>query len=167
MPNDAVSETVTDNEDATSDELEDGHPGSSTDDATDPEVLDAELIPLQNTALKEIKRTLVDLQNDALEHLRTDPDWVPKKTFTNKFKVPFGQLAGGMTESKDDGGAAKEFSADLNAALVGALVRARESGAGNREVASSVSRVFRMWRADESERRVVDTALALSQRSAG
>jgi hypothetical protein len=128
----------------------------------DPEDLDAALIPLQNAALKEIKRTLVDLQNDALEHLRTDTEWVPKKSFTNQFKRPFSDLAAGITESKDDGGAAKEFSADLNTAVVGAIVKARESGAGDREVASSVSRVFRMWRADESERRVVDAALALS-----
>jgi hypothetical protein len=159
------SETVAEDEDIPSDEQEEDGLGSSMGEATDPEVLDAELIPLQNAALKEIKRTLVDLQNDALEHLRTDPDWVPKKTFTNKFKAPFGELAVGITESKDDDGAAKEFSADLNAAVVGVIVKARESGAGNREVASSVSRVFRMWRADESERRVVDSALALSQRS--
>jgi hypothetical protein len=128
----------------------------------DAEDLDAALIPLQNAALKEIKRTLVDLQNDALEHLRTDTEWVPKKSFTNQFKRPFSDLAAGITESKDDGGASKEFSADLNTAVVGAIVKARESGAGDREVASSVSRVFRMWRADESERRVVDAALELS-----
>jgi hypothetical protein len=128
----------------------------------DPEDLDAALIPLQNAALKEIKRTLVDLQNAALEHLRTDTDWTPKKSFTNKFKAPFSELASGITESEDDAGAAKEFSDDLNEAVVGAIVRTRESGAGDREIASSVSRVFRMWRADESERRVVDAALKLS-----
>ncbi|MCL1600708.1 MAG: DivIVA domain-containing protein [Actinomycetia bacterium] len=131
-------------------------------DSEDPEDLDAALIPLQNAALKEIKRTLVDLQNDALEHLRTDTDWTPKKSFTNKFKAPFNDLALGITESRDDAGAAKEFSDDLNEAVVGAIMRTRESGAGDREIASSVSRVFRMWRADESERRVVDAALELS-----
>jgi hypothetical protein len=128
----------------------------------DPEDLDAALIPLQNAALKEIKRTLVDLQNAALEHLRTNTDWTPKKSFTNRFKAPFSELALGITESEDDAGAAKEFSNDLNEAVVGAIVRTRESGAGDREIASSVSRVFRMWRADESERRVLDTALKLS-----
>jgi DivIVA domain-containing protein len=128
----------------------------------DPEDLDAALIPIQNAALKEIKRTLVNLQNAALEHLRTDTDWTPKKSFTNKFKTPFSELALGITESEDDAGAAKEFSDDLNEAVVGAIIRTRESGAGDREIASSVSRVFRMWRADESERRVVDAALKLS-----
>jgi DivIVA domain-containing protein len=127
-----------------------------------PEDLDATLIPLQNAALKEIKRTLVDLQNDALENLRIDADWTPKKSFTNKFRPPFSELALAITGSKDDAGAAKEFGKDLNGAVVGAIVRTRESGAGDREVASSVSRVFRMWRADESERRVVDAALEFS-----
>ena len=126
---------------------------------------DASLIPLQNAALKDIKRTLVDLQNDALEHLRTDDGWAPAKTFTNKFKEPFGDLAEAITGSKTDGGAAKRFSSDLHAAVSGAITKTRESGAGERQVASSVSRVFRMWRADESERRVADTAQALSSRS--
>lgn len=122
------------------------------------------LIPLQNTALKEIKRSLVDLQNDALEHLRTDAEWLPKQAFTNKFKAPFGSLAAAITGAKNDGGAAKEFGAELHTAVTGALDTARESGAGDREVASSVSRIFRMWRADEAERRVVDAAQALTHR---
>jgi hypothetical protein len=119
------------------------------------------LIPFQNTALKDIKRTLVELQNDALEHIRTDGTWVPKKSFTNKFKAPFAELAKNIADDKDDGGAAKEFGADLFDAMTGALTKARESGAGDRQVASSVSRVFRMWRADEAERRVVDAAQKL------
>lgn len=120
------------------------------------------LIPFQNAALKDIKRTLVELQNDALEHLRTDVGWVPKRAFTNKFKAPFAELAKKITHDKEDGGAAKEFGADLFDAVTGALAKARQSGAGDRQVASSVSRVFRMWRADEAERRVVDAAQELS-----
>ncbi len=120
------------------------------------------LIPFQNAALKDIKRTLVELQNDALEHLRTDVGWVPKKAFTNKFKMPFADLAKRITDDKEDGGAAKDFGADLYDAVTGALAKARESGAGDRQVASSVSRVFRMWRADEAERRVVDAAQELT-----
>ncbi|RLE12116.1 MAG: hypothetical protein DRJ28_09615 [Actinobacteria bacterium] len=123
------------------------------------------LIPLQNAALKGIKRTLVDLQNDALEHLRTDGDWVPGKAFTNRFKAPFADLAEQITGAKDDGGAAKEFGTDLHEAVTESLAKGRESGAGDRQVASLVSRVFRMWRADEAERRVVDAAEALSSGS--
>ncbi len=123
------------------------------------------LIPLQNAALKDIKRTLVDLQNDALDHLRTDVDWSPRKTFTNKFKEPFADLAKEITGAKGDGRAAKEFGTDLHGAVTGALTKARGSGAGDRQVASSVSRVFRMWRADEAERRVGDAAQELSSRS--
>ncbi len=131
--------------------------------AEDEETSNAELIPLQNAALKDIKRALVDIQNDALENLRTDTAWEPTKTFTNRFKAPFGELAKAITGSKDDQGASKEFSADLHEAVSGALTKARESGAGDRQVASSVSRVFRMWRADESERRVIDAAQSLHQ----
>ncbi len=119
------------------------------------------LVPFQNAALKDIKRTLVDLQNDALEHLRTDVDWSPKKSFTNKFAAPFRELAVGVSGSKEDGGAAKDFGTDLHHAVTGALANARDSGAGDRQVSSSVSRVFRMWRADEAERRVVDAAQEL------
>jgi hypothetical protein len=132
--------------------------------ADEAEDLDATLIPLQNAALKDIKRALVDLQNDALEHLRTETDWSPKKSFTNKFAGPFSELAEAVSGSKDDEGAAKEFSADLHAAVSGAIAKARDSGAGDRQVASSVSRVFRMWRADESERRVLDAAHSFSSR---
>jgi len=132
---------------------------------SEPESSDATLIPLQNAVLKDIKRALIDLQNDTLEHLRTDDEWTPTKAFTNKFKAAFGDLAISITGSKADGtGAAKEFSADLHAAVSGAISKARESGAGDRQVASSASRVFRMWRADESERRVLDAATDLSSR---
>ncbi|GMQ94253.1 MAG: hypothetical protein BMS9Abin12_1739 [Acidimicrobiia bacterium] len=130
----------------------------------EPEVPHAKLIPLQNSALKDIKRSLVDLQNDALEHLRTDVGWVPSRTFTNRFKAPFSELAMEITGSKDDGGAAKLFNVDLHGAVTGAIGKARDAGAGERQVASSVSRVFRMWRADEAERRVVDAAQELSSR---
>lgn len=123
------------------------------------------LIPIQNAALKQIKRTLVDLQNDALENLRTDDAWDPPRAFTNQFKAPYADLAVAITGTKDDGGAAKVFAADLHTAVTGALSDARDSGAGEREVASGLSRVFRMWRADEAERRVMDTAMSLSSSS--
>jgi len=101
--------------------------------------LDATVIPLQNAALKEIKRALVDLQNDALEHLRTDDEWTPDAAFVGGFEDPFSDLAEALSGSRDDGGAATEFSADLHAAVSGAITKARDSGAGDRQVASSVS----------------------------
>ncbi len=119
------------------------------------------LLPLQNAALKEIKRSLVDLQSDALEHLRTDGTWVPSEEFVGRFHAPYADLAEGITGSKDDGGAAEVFSVDLLAAVSGAVRNARESGAGDRQTATDVSRVFRMWRADEAERRVIDAAESL------
>lgn len=126
------------------------------------EAPDSILIPIQNAALKDIKRMLVDLQSDALEYLRADGAWTPAESFTNRFNAPFAELAVGITGSKVDAGAAQEFSEDLREALISAIGKARESGAGDRQTASDVSRVFRMWRADEAERRVVDTAQGLS-----
>lgn len=123
---------------------------------------DENLISVKNAVLRDIKRTLVDLQNDALEHLRNDEGWSPTKPFTNRFKKPFEDLAVELTGSKSDGGAAKAFGADLHAAVSDAASTARDADAGGREIASSVSRVFRTWRADEAERRVTDVAMELS-----
>lgn len=113
------------------------------------------VIPLQNTALREIKRTLVDLQNEALEHLRTDSAWTPSADFTDRFDEPFAELATGLGSGVPSAEGAA-FASDLLDAVTGAIERARESGGGEREVAASASKVFRTWRSDEAERRVVD-----------
>ncbi len=115
---------------------------------------DSAVIPLQNAALREIKRTLVDLQNDALEHLRTDPGWTPGADFTDRFDGPFAELAIGLGSGTSSEGAA--FASDLLEAVSAAIERTRDAGGGEREVAASASKVFRTWRSDEAERRVVD-----------
>lgn len=113
------------------------------------------VIPLQNAALREIKRTLVDLQNETLEHLRTDAAWTPSADFTDRFDEPFSELAIGLgSEVPSPEGAS--FASDLHEAVTAAIERARDSGGGEREVAASASKVFRTWRSDEAERRVVD-----------
>jgi len=43
-----------------------------------------------------------------------------------------------------------------------AIDRVRDAGGGEREVAAAASKVFRTWRSDEAERRVVDAADALA-----
>jgi len=50
----------------------------------------------------------------------------------------------------------KEFATDLASAVSGALDK---SGEGPRERQSAASRVFRVWRSDEAERRIRDIAL--------
>jgi DivIVA domain-containing protein len=123
------------------------------------------LIPVQNTALRTIKRQLVDLQNDALEHLRVDTAWVPEEAFTDCFSEPFGELASSIANSDDDGGAAEVFATDLYDAVSSAVVATREAGSGDRAIAAATSRVFRTWRSDEAERRVVAVASELSERT--
>ncbi|GMR02320.1 MAG: hypothetical protein BMS9Abin20_0651 [Acidimicrobiia bacterium] len=123
------------------------------------------LIPVQNAALRTIKRSLVDLQNDALEHLRTEEAWLPKKGFTDRFHEAFAQLATTLTGSDDDRGASAEFAADLSEAVTSAIVGTRDAGSGDRAVAAAASKVFRTWRSDEAERRVVAVASALADES--
>jgi hypothetical protein len=50
----------------------------------------------------------------------------------------------------------REFATDLAVAVSGALEKA---GTGPRERQSAASRVFRVWRSDEAERRIRDIAL--------
>jgi DivIVA domain-containing protein len=123
----------------------------------------ASLIPVQNSALRTIKRQLVDLQNDALEHLRTDEAWVPTEEFTDRFSEPFSELAIAITDDGDDRGAASVFATDLYDAVSNAVVGAREAGSGDRAIAAATSKVFRTWRSDEAERRVVGIASDLSE----
>jgi hypothetical protein len=51
----------------------------------------------------------------------------------------------------------KKFASDLASSIVTALDKA---GEGQRERQSASSRVFRVWRSDEAERRIRDIALS-------
>ena len=117
----------------------------------------ASTLPLQNAALRTIKRTLVDLQNETLECLRTDSAWVPDEGFTDRFSEPFASLTAEITGEPDDA-AGRAFAADLFDALSSTIEQTRARGGGEREVASATSKVFRTWRSDEAERRVASTA---------
>ena len=119
------------------------------------------LIPVQNAALRDIKRSLVDLQNETLEHLRTDDAWMPERGFTDRFGPPFAEMAYVLTGSSD-AAMGTAFGAALHDAVSAAIDRTRDAGAGDREVAASASKVFRTWRSDDAERRVVAAAQELS-----
>ncbi|MCL1592722.1 MAG: DivIVA domain-containing protein [Actinomycetia bacterium] len=121
------------------------------------------LIPMQNAALREIKRSLVDLQNDTLEHLRTDSSWTPEEDFTEVFVASFAGLALAIGGDGDDVGAASVFATDLFDALESVITDARAAGSGDRAVAAAASKVFRTWRSDEAERRVVAAAEAFAK----
>jgi DivIVA domain-containing protein len=122
---------------------------------------DGTSIPAQNEALRSIKRTLVELQNATLEHLRTDGAWSPDESFTDHFSDVFGDLAVAVGGERS-GAAGDAFAADLYDAVSSAIDRVRDDGGGEREVAAAASKVFRTWRSDEAERRVVDAADALA-----
>ena len=118
-------------------------------------VLDAPLSPLaaQNAALKAIKRSLVDLQNETLEALRTDETWMPDEGFTDRFEEPFADL-GESVDADAAADAGRAFASDLHDAVTSAIEAERAQGAGSRAVASTASKVFRTWRSDEAERRL-------------
>ena len=147
---------------------------STLDSTVDPFALrDRLLLPVQNRALRLIKRRLVSAQNQALEELRLDADWSPDRNLLN------GEIGGVLVELVDESvaagiGAAAELlgsaeaatpavevedpSAEFTGAFIDAvsltLDRSRGAGAGKRETSSSLSRVFRAWRTDDAERRV-------------
>ncbi|MGI9585528.1 MAG: DivIVA domain-containing protein [Acidimicrobiia bacterium] len=136
-------------------------PEPKADDQVPEATPDSALIPVQNAALRTIKRSLVDLQNETLEHLRNDDTWLPDSAFTDRFEAPFAEMAYVLTGSSD-ASSGVAFGADLYEAVTSAIERTRDAGAGSREVASAASKVFRTWRSDEAERRVVDVAQDLS-----
>ncbi len=130
----------------------------------EPEVGPASDVPSatdHNSALRTIKRSLVELQNETLEHLRTDKKWIPPTGYTERFGPAFDGLAKsvGATSGK---GAAKTFSTDLLSEVTDAIERARSHGAGDREVAAAASKVFRLWRSDEAERRTLEVTRELA-----
>jgi hypothetical protein len=135
---------------------------------------DRVLLPIQNRVLREVKRQLVDLQNQALGGLRADEAWsMEPSTIAASFRTELANLArectvagvdaasewtGGVAaltaDQVESGDPTDAFVAGLSEAVEAALARSRDAGAGSRETASAVSRVFRSWRTDEAERRV-------------
>jgi len=137
------------------------------------------LLPIVNEALRSVKRHLTDAQNEALEGLRTSDDWQPAQE----------SLAGllsddvtAMTTSSFGAGsdAARELvgveavdlprtgledpTADFATALCSdvrtVLEKAKRADQGALQVSSSVARVYRSWRTDKAERRLLAAAEA-------
>jgi len=133
------------------------------------------LLPVTNRALRNIKRQLTELQNDALEELRhAEASWRPQEsTLVEQLRPDVVVL---LSESFSMGhGAAEEMlgqslprtpvqaregSSELGSKLAEQLQTVMESATdqSGRDLAVSVSRVFRGWRTDEAERRVSDMA---------
>lgn len=147
---------------------------ATTDRADLIEERDASLLPITNRALRGVKKAVTDVQNLALDRLRTEGDWEPDPA--DLAEMLRADLIGLWAESYSAGHAAAEaatgtrlkrgdtppssaadgFGADLAEAVGKALV---DAGEGPRERQAAVSRVFRGWRTDEAERRVRQLAL--------
>lgn len=151
--------------------LERAGPAVAVRTATD--LRDRLLLPIENIALRDIKRRLLDAQNEALFQLRTEaPAWSPDAAIG---AAPFAAVpalvdqsfaaghhaAGELTGldpprpgSPPSDGPWQDLGQVFAAGVEDAHRRAVEHDAGEREIAAAVSRVFRTWRTDEAERRV-------------
>lgn len=113
-----------------------------------------EVLGIRNDALKDIKRGLVELQNETLEALRTDEEWTPPDDFTDRFEKSFVAVGSAVGGASDGSNEADAFASDLQDSVLSAIEDARNSGKGSRAVAAAASKVFRTWRSDEAERRL-------------
>jgi DivIVA domain-containing protein len=149
--------------------------------ASDPfDVRDRRLLPVTNRVMRAVKRELTEAQNIALEELRLEEGhWEPDAAaLAERLLGPVEELLvdsykGGwaaaveITESDlaSDGDGhddpsvwAGRFAEALTAAVSEALAESHRDGRGPRQLAASLSRVYRSWRTDEAERRVRDIA---------
>ena len=132
------------------------------------------LLPITNRALRGVKKAMTEVQNVALDSLRTAEEWAPNPkeiagavhaelvaVWTESFGAGHAvaeQMAGEKLRRPKTPAAKgeKEFAEDLADAVSEALGSA---GEGPRERQAAASRVFRVWRSDEAERRVREVAL--------
>ena len=154
-----------------------GDPEAESDDAVSRdwiEVRDSRLLPITNRALRGAKKSLTELQNIALDGLRTEDDWRPDEDVIREtlqaelISVWAESFAAGhavaeeMTESKikrpatPSADSVPRFAEALAKAVSSAL---EESEEGPRARQAAVSRVFRVWRTDEAERRIRELAI--------
>jgi hypothetical protein len=128
----------------------------------DPFVLrDRLLLPITNRALRALKRQLTDEQNLALEELRLkESDWEPTPVeMADRLRADLTILAAEKPRPATPTRGVDGIAEGLGAALLGAHSDARQANHGVRQFSSTVSRIFRTWRTDEAERRVMDLAL--------
>lgn len=142
------------------------------------EVRDERLIPVTNRALRGVKKAMTEVQNVALDSLRTDEDW--KADAGDIGMAVHAEIVGVWAESFAAGHSVAEEmtgvkvkrpptpSTDADSKFGSALASAvnsalEQAGDGPRERQSAASRVFRVWRSDEAERRIRDIAIEAYQ----
>ena len=135
---------------------------------------DRALLPVTNRALRDVKRQLADIQNVQLDALKGDPShWQPERAnlegaVTRELTLlhreaylaghaAAGEIVGGRAASArvdaPDGDAAPFVSALFDEVVL-TVQAGREAGHGARDLGNAVSRVYRVWRTDEAERRM-------------
>jgi DivIVA domain-containing protein len=162
-------------------DVDESRPGDDDVDEDEPSVgidwiaeRESRLLPITNRALRGVKKAMTEVQNVALDSLRTEDEWRPDESAIAE--SVHGELVAVWAESFAAGHAVAEqmtgdklrrpstpssnadaqFASDFASAVSGALETA---GDGPRERQSAASRVFRVWRSDEAERRIRDIAL--------
>ncbi len=138
---------------------------------TDFDIRDRVLLPIENQALRGLKRRIVELQNSVLEGLRrSSGEWRLGRdqvvtvmgdeldaVLVDAFRAGNGAAAERLEQTPaeitggPEQGAAEIFTADLHRDVQAVLERGE---AGSRRLSADVGRVFRSWRTDEAERHV-------------
>ncbi|MDX1468311.1 MAG: DivIVA domain-containing protein [Acidimicrobiia bacterium] len=135
---------------------------------------DARLLPVTNRALRGVKKAITELQNIALDGLRTDEAWKPNPETIRQ--AVHAELTTVWSESFAAGhSVAEEMTGDTlkrprtpKTALdqdFGKVLAAEislaidEAGSGQRPRQAAASRVYRIWRTDEAERRIREAAI--------
>ena len=135
------------------------------------------VLPVQNSALRRVKESLVELQNSALDSLRVTGAWQGAGPALAALGPALDAVAEEGAEAGAQAAAAflggeppapvitarsaalvQSMADELGAQVAAALTET--SGAGPLEVSSAVSRVFRAWRAEEAEHWVRTVAYA-------
>ena len=135
---------------------------------------DRALLPITNRGLRDIKRQLADVQNLQLDALKRDAaNWQPDRdelerrlarelTLMQREAYVAGDRAAnemlssvpspGRVDAPD--GESDGFISALFDEVVLTVQSGREAGHGARDLGTAVSRVYRVWRTDEAERRM-------------
>ena len=150
-------------------------PEQSMQDGTDwIEERDARLLPITNRALRGVKKAITELQNVALDGLRTDDEWKPDpKAISDAVHAELTTVwsesfaAGHSVAEEMTGDTLKRprtpkttIDKDFGKVLAAEVSLAvEEAGSGQRAQQAAASRVYRIWRTDESERRIREAAI--------
>ena len=138
------------------------------------ELYDRKLLPVTNRALRAVKRQLIDIESEQLEGLRESTNgWAPELSqlahplahvLTVMEREAFEQGHSAATEftgtslpgprDEVEGEGSESFTSGLLDEVARAVRDAREAGLPIGEVSKTLSRVYRLWRTDEAERRL-------------